>query len=188
MIKIWKFSPKLLWILLCIIVSFSLLWCGSTSTTSNKETAININGFELNYKWNINLKSLPIKTDDYEWIVALYQEEWKNLKFRDSLLIAEKYSKYWANAFVHDNLDIFKNYNLTLSNLKKKQIWFNKDWEKINAVLVEYEITEWLVSEIPALYISQLFIPKDNVITLMSFITENSLSRDYASDMFKNIR
>ena len=121
-------------------------------------------------------------------IIDLYQEVWNDW-YRDSLLIAEKYSYWlWANAFSQDNIDTLKNQWLTLSDIKKTQIWLEKDWKKINAVLVEYKITSWLVEDIPLLYVSQLFIPNNKNMLLMSFITENKSSRSSISDMFKNIK
>ena len=77
---------------------------------------------------------------------------------------------------------------MTLSNINKTQIWFKKAWEDINAVLVEYEITKWLIADIPLLYVSQLFVPKDYDMVLMSYITEDKQSHLNASKMFKNIK
>ena len=101
----------------------------------------------------------------------LYQEVWDNSEYRDSLLIAEKHAQWlWANAFAVDNLDTLENQWLSLSNIKKTQIRLEKYWEEINAVLVEYEITQWLINEIPVLYVSQLFVPNGETMVLMSFI------------------
>ena len=72
--------------------------------------------------------------------------------------------------------------------MKKTQIWLERYGEIINAVLVEYEITEWLINEIPPLYVSQIFIPDENNMVLMSFITEDQSSHLNASTMFKNIK
>ena len=108
--------------------------------------------------------------------------------YRDSLLVAEKYANWvWANVFIKDNLEVLEKQWLYLSDISKKQIWLNKKWENINAVLLEYEITEWLISEIPLLYVSQLFIPDENSMVMLSYITESTSSRSSASNMFKNI-
>ena len=72
--------------------------------------------------------------------------------------------------------------------MKKTQIWLKKRWERINAVLVEYQIKKWLVDDIPLLFVSQLFIPKDKDMILMSYITEDQSSHLNASNMFKNIK
>ena len=186
MIKIWELKLKILWLSLGFLICFSLIGCGKVDTTK-EPIILNVSGFKLSYNWNISFQNLPIKNDDYEWTIALYQEKWNDTKFRDSLLIAEKYSRLGANAFAQENIDVLEDWWIKLSNLKKSQIRFNKKWEDINAVLVEYEITEWFIPEIPILYLSQLFVPNNNTMILMSFITEDFSSRDNVSKMFKNI-
>ena len=149
---------------------------------------VNVGSFELEYAWNVKLSKVPLKTDDLGEIIDLYQEEWDDVWYRDSLLIAQKYSQLGVNAFAQENLDTLEDNNLTLSNINKKQILFEKDWKDVNAVLLEYEITEWFVEEIPKLYISQLFVPEWSMMLLMSFITENQSSRNNMSNVFKQIR
>ena len=94
----------------------------------------------------------------------------------------------WINAFVQDNIDVLDAQWMIISNVTKTQIWFENNWENISAVLVEYKVTEWFIEEIPILYFVQLFIPKWENVILMSFITENQLSANSASNMFKNIK
>ena len=150
---------------------------------------MNIYWFSLEYNKNIDLEKVPLRTSDLDEIIDLYQEVWDSSEYRDSLLIAEKYAQWlWANAFAQDNLDMLEEQWLTLSDIKKTQIALNKYGEKINVVLVEYTITEWLINDLPLLYISQLFIPKDNDMILMSYITENKSSHVSALDMFKKIK
>lgn len=169
-------------------VSFLLSWCWG-SWTWNAYSSVNIYWFNLEYSKNINLEKVPLRTDDLDEIIDLYQEVWDNSEYRDSLLIAEKYAQWlWANAFAQENLDMLEEQWLTLSDIKKTQIALNKYGEKINAVLVEYTITKWLINDLPLLYVSQLFIPKDNDMVLMSFITENKSSHLSALEMFKNIK
>jgi hypothetical protein len=178
---------KRLCLLFSILACFLLVWCGSKWNNKN-EFIVNIWGFELEYAWNVELSKVPLKTDDLGEIVDLYQEVWDNVWYRDSLLIAQKYSQLWVNAFVQENLDTLEDNGLTLSNINKKQILFEKDWKDVNAVLLEYEITEWFVEEIPILYISQLFIPDWGYVWLISFITENQSSRSSVSNAFKQIK
>ena len=156
----------------------------------NNSFSIDIYWFQLKYNGSTKLEWVPLKTDDLDEIIGLYQEVWDNLKFKDSLLIAERYAQWlWANAFAQGNLDTLKEQGLVISNIKKTQIWIEKDWEKVNAVLIEYEITEWLINDIPLLYVCQLFLPKDNNdMILISFITENKSSHLNAVNMFKNIK
>lgn len=163
-------------------------WNSWTWTWSEK-FSVNLYWFDLEYNGNVNLERVQLKADDLNEIVDLYQEVWDDSEYKDSLLVAEKYAQWlWPNAFAQDNLDTLKNQWLTLSNVQKTQIWLERYGEKINAVLVEYEITKWLINEIPLLYISQLFIPDENSMILMSFITENQSSHLSASSMFKNIK
>jgi len=186
MIFWWNSSLKL-WLLLLSVFTCFLVWCGSNSW--KYQSIVNVYDYQLTYNGNIELEDVPVKTDDLEEIIKLYQEVWDNVEYRDSLLVAEKYNKWmWINAFVQDNIDILYTQWLTLSDIKKTQIWFNKNWENRNAVLVEYKITEWFIEEIPILYISQLFIPDANNVILLSFITESSSSATAASNMFKNIK
>lgn len=171
-----------------LIGCFSLVWCWS-SWTWNSDLSINVRGFELKYNGNVNLEKVQLKTDDLGEIIDLYQEVWNDSEYKDSLLIAEKFAQWlWTNAFAQDNLDTLENQWLELSNIKKDQIWFKKNGEKINAVLVEYEITKWLINEIPLLYISQLFVPDGENMILVSFITEDQRSRLSASNMFRDIK
>lgn len=177
---------------MCIVsgffVCFMLAWCWS-SLSWDDSFSLNEYWFHLDYNWSVDLERVLLKTDDLDEIEDLYQEVWDDLEYRDSLLVAEKYSQgFWANVFADDNLETLENKWLTLSNVKKSQIIVNKYWKNIWAVLVEYEITEWLVDNIPLLYVSQLFIPKDNYMILISYITENKSASSSASDMFKNIR
>lgn len=167
---------------------FSLSWCWSSWMWSS-DSSVNVYWFRLEHDKNINLEKVSLRTDDLDEIIDLYQEVWDNSEYRDSLLIAEKFAQWlWANAFAQDNLDMLQEQWLTLSNIQKTQISLNRYGEKLNAVLVEYTITEWLISDLPMLYVSQLFIPKDNDVILMSFITEEKSSHLSALDMFKNIK
>lgn len=188
MINIWKYNLRLLWTIFWLISCFCLTWCWS-SDTWNGNLSLNIHWFDLKYDGKVNLERVQLKTDDLEEIIDLYQEIWNNSEYKDSLLIAEKYAQWlWANAFAQDNLDTLENQWLALSNIKKTQIWLEKYGERINAVLVEYEITEWLIEKIPLLYVSDLFVPNGENMILMSFITEDLSSRSSVSNMFKNIR
>ena len=54
-------------------------------------------------------------------------------------------------------------------------------------MLVEYKIVEWLIPEVPNLYVSELFAPSDSNVILFSFITENQSVHKAAGNMFKNI-
>jgi hypothetical protein len=179
---------KVKWLLiLCILSCFLLVWCGNNWISKN-ELVVNVWEFELRYAWNIKLSKVPLKTDDLSEIVDLYQEVWDNVWYRDSLLIAQKYSGwFWINAFAQDNLNTLEDNGLSLSNINKKQVYIQKEWNEINAVLVDYEIVEWFVEEIPTLYISQLFIPDWSFVWLMSFITENSSSRKNMSNVFSKV-
>lgn len=177
-----------MWIVFWLVCCFSLTWCWD-SWNWNGSLSVNVHGFELKYSGKVNLEKIQLKTDDLGEIIDLYQEVWDNSEYKDSLLIAEKYAQWlWANAFAQDNLDTLENHWLELSNLKKDQIWLKKDGKEINAVLIEYEITEWLINEIPLLYFSQLFVPNDETMILMSFITEDKSSRSNVSNMFRNIK
>ena len=130
-----------------------------------------------------------LKNDDLDEILDLYQEVWDDVWFKDSLLIAEKYAQWlWANAFAQDNIETLQNQWLILSNIQKTQIWLVEGWKRITGVLVEYEITEWLMSDFPLLYVSQLFIPRKDKMIFMSFITEDKTSHLNALNMFKNIK
>jgi len=176
-------------VLICLFANLILSWCwDSPANTDN--VLLEVNWFNLTYNSKkTKLEKVWLKTDDLGEIVDLYQEVWENLEYRDSLLVAEKYAQWlWANAFAQDNLESLQNQWLAISNIKKTQIWFEKKWKKIYAVLIEYEITQWLVDDLPLLYVSQIFVPMDNDMILMSYITENKSSRSNASDMFKNIK
>ena len=174
--------------MLCFSVSFFLAWCWN-SWVWNNNFHINAYWFKLEYSWESELERVNLKTDDLDEIVDLYQEIWDNSEYKDSLLIAEKFAQWlWANAFAQDNLEALEDQWLTLSNIKKTQIWLEKYWKNINAVLVEYEITQWLTNDVPLLYVSQLFVPNNNSIILMSFISESKSSSVSASNMFKNIK
>ena len=173
---------------MCVLCCFLLVWCGNS--WSGKNTLyIDAWGVALDYAWNVKLSKVNLKTDDLDEIIDLYQEVWDDVWYRDSLLIAKKYYQWlWINAYVQENLDVLEDHELVLSNINKKQIALQINWKETNAVLVEYEIVEWFVEEIPRLYISQLFIPDWNMVLLMSFITENSSSRNNMSKAFKQVK
>lgn len=184
--KLWI---KKIWLclLFSLLLCFLLAWCGD-NWNRKSNFSIDVSGFELNYGWNVKLSKVALKTDDLDDIIDLYQEEWDDVWYKDSLLIAQKYSQLGVNAFVQENLDAFEEYDLVLSNINKKQILFEKDWEDVNAVLLEYEIIEWFVEEIPKLYVSQFFIPDWKIIVLMSYITEDPSSRNSMSNAFKMMK
>ena len=182
--KIWI---NRIWLLFWLLICFFLSWCWSS--WSKNELVIDIPWYELNYQWNVMLSKVALKTDDLEEIIDLYQEEWDDIWYRDSLLIAQRYWQWlWINTFVEENLDTLENNNLTISNINKKQLILGNDPEDVNAVLVEYEITEWFIEEVPKLYVSQLFIPDWSMVILMSYITENQSSRSSMSNAFKQIK
>ena len=182
----WKIRKWLL--ILGVLSCFLLVWCGDKWNNKN-ELVIDAWWFILDYAWNVKLSKVNLKTDDLDEIIDLYQEAWDDIWYRDSLLIAKKYYQWlWINAFVQENLDVLEDHELALSNVNKKQLLFQIDWKERNAVLVEYEIVEWFVEEIPMLYVSQLFVPDWNMVVLMSFITENSSSRNNMSKVFKQIK
>lgn len=190
MINNWKYYIRLLWVISCLVISSLLVGCwNSWALMWDSTFSVDAYWFNLEYNGKNNLEKIQLKKDDLDEIVDLYQEIWENLEYRDSLLIAEKYAQWlWANAFAQDNLDTLENQWLVLANTKKTQVWLQRYWEKINAALVEYEITEGLIDDVPLLYVSQLFIPDGENMVLMSFITEDSSSRLSASNMFKNIK
>ena len=170
-----------------ILACFLLVWCGGW--VGKNELVLDIWNFQLKYIWNVKLSRVALKTDDLSDIVDLYQEEWDDIWYRDSLLIARSYSqRLWINAFAQQNLDVLEDQWLALSNVNKEQISIEHEWDKINAVLVEYEIIEWLIPEIPKLYLSQFFIPEWNNILLISFITENLASRNNMSKAFRQMK
>lgn len=186
--RFWKQSLKLLWVTVCILVSCLLAGCWSSWSWDNNLT-LDVYWFELEYNGKVKLENVALKKDDMDEIIDLYQEVWNGSEYKDSLLIAEKYAQgLWANAFSQDNLDTLKNQWLNLADVKKTQIWMELYGEKVNAVLVEYKITEWFIDDIPLLYINQLFIPNEENMILMSFITEDPSSHLSASNMFKNIK
>lgn len=174
-------------LILCCFLSFTLSWCWGTWNGENK-LVIDVSWYTLNYNWNTKLWKVALKTDDLDEIIDLYQELWDNVWYRDSLLIAKRNSKWlWVNAFAQDNLDTIEKMWLTLSDIKKTQIKLKKWSENINALLIEYKITGWLIEEIPLLYMSQLFVPDGYEMKLVSFVSEDSSSNLSAINMFKNI-
>ena len=176
----------ILWVFFCLA---SLYGCWDTKSTKD-QTIINASNYTLTYNWNTKLEKILIQSDDMNEITDLYQESWvKDWDFKDSLLVAKVFAQWrWVNTFAQDNLDTLEIQWLKLDNIQKKQILIKKNGNKINCVLVEYDITEWFVSEVPILYISQLFVPDDGNIILYSFITENKKSRTNASNMLINIK
>lgn len=165
---------------LCII----LVWCWDNSSWKN-QSLIEFSWYNLTYNWNIKLEKANIKSDDPSEILDLYKEVW-DAEYIDSLLIAEKYSRWmWVLAFSQDNLDTIENQWITIKNIKKIAVSTEKNKEMI---IVEYEITEWFIPEVPVLYVSQFFIPENENIILMSFISDNINSRNSATSMFKNIK
>lgn len=173
---------------ICILSCFFLTWCW-WGLSGKYNYSLSFYWFILNYSWDIDIEWVPLKNDDLYVISDLYQEVWDDVDYKDSLLIAKSNSNWLgANAFSRENLDSLESQWLTVENINRTQITIKKSWDMYNAVLVEYEITEWLITEIPRLYVSQLFIPKNNDIILMSYITEDLSSRTSASNMFKNIK
>ena len=169
------------------ILCLALIWCGSSWSNWSK-FIINVAWYSLVYNWNVKLWKVALKTDDLDEIIDLYQEIWDNIWYRDSLLIAEKYDQWlWINAFAQSNLDMLEEQWLVLSDIKKTQVKLETESGIMNAVLVEYKITEWFIEKVPVLYLSQLFIPDGHSVKLVSFVTENSSSHSSAVNMLKNI-
>lgn len=182
-----KSNIKKIWFLFCVWVCLIIAWCDAS--LNNNSFSFHVSDFLLTYNGNVKLEELGLKADDNDDIIALYQEAWDNIGYKDSLLIAEKYSQWlWVNAFAQSNIDTLYDYNLSIENITKTQLNIEDKKGKRNAVLVEYDITSWFVESIPALYMSQLFIENDTNIILMSYSTESTQSREYASNMFKNIK
>ena len=177
-----------LWIFILWVLCFLLVWCGKTSSVSN-QIDLSVSNFSVKYDGKVKLEKVYLKDTDLSEILQLYQETWNNVGYKDSLLVAEKYDQWlWVNAFVQQNLDTLEVQWLSIDNVKKNQIWINKNWKTINGVLVEYEITKWFISTVPVLYMSQLFIPENNGMIMFSYMTENSSARSYASNMLKNVK
>ena len=163
-------------------------WCWKSLVSENNLT-ISTCWSELNYNGDVKLEKVYLKNDDLKEIVDLYQEIWDNSAYKDSLLIAENFAQWlWANAFAQNNINTLKNNWLTLSDIERTQIKLAKNWKIIYSVMMEYEITEWLITGVPLLYVSQLFIPCEKNIVLLSFITEDLTSHLQASKMLKSIK
>ena len=166
-----------------------LAWCGDKGLSSSGKIDLLVSDFFLSYNGNVDLQKVYLNEGDSPEILDLYEETWNNIIYKDSLLIAKKFDQWlWVNSFVQQNLDSMEDLWLSLDNVNKKQIVLNKDWKNVNGVLVEYDVSEWFVSDVPLLYMSQLFIPIDNSIILFSYMTENSKARWSASKMFKNVK
>ena len=172
-----------------MIFSFVLLilsWCWSS--LDSEWLAIDISGFNLQYNWSVKLKKVYLKNDDLDEITDLYEEVWDNLEYRDSLLVAERYWQWlWINGFAQDNLDTLEDHWLVLWEIKKTQIKIKKDNKKFDSVLVDYKISEWLIEDIPVIYVSQLFVPQWTTVLLISYISEDMSARDNMSKAFKNL-
>ena len=189
MISFLRKNLKLSYLVFIILPCFFVLLAWCWSSWSDEKSKLNISDFVLECEWNVELEKVPLNNDDLDEIIDLYEEVWDNLKYRDSLLVAQKFSKWlWINAFVQENLDVLEDYDLTVSNIHKTQIQIKKDDKKLNSVLVDYEISEWFIPDIPLLYISQLFILSWDNVLLFSFTTEDSWSRNNMSNSFKNIK
>jgi len=172
--------------MISLIVCFFLAGCGDSASTNN---IIEAWWYSLEYGNKIKLEKISLSSDDMEEITQLYQEVWEATSYKDSLLIAEKYARWlWMNAFAQENLDTLETQWLKLDNIKKTQISLIKNRNKLNAVLVEYEIIEWLVPEVPVLYVSELFVPSNANVLFFSFITESQSVHKAASNMFKSIK
>lgn len=183
---IWK-KLKLSITLFISFVCLALIWCGSGENYENQFT-VNVAWYDLVYNWNVELWKVALMADDSNEIVDLYQEVWDDVWYRDSLLIAWKSAQWlWVNAFAQDNLDTLESQWLTISDIKKTQIKLENNSENIDAVLVDYKVTEWLAEEIPLLYVSQLFVQDGYNIKLISFVTEDTSSHSSAVRMLKNI-
>lgn len=168
-------------------ICFVLVWCGSNWDGESKYIT-NVAWYSLMYNWDVDLWKVALKNDDLNEIIDLYQELWDDVQYRDSLLIAEKFNQWlWINAFAQDNLDTLKKQWLALSDIRKIQITLKKKSENINAVLVNYKITEWFIDEVPLVYVSQLFIPNGYNVELISYITEDPSSHTSAVNMLKNV-
>lgn len=164
-----------------------IAWCDTPE--NNNSLLINVSNLMLRYNGNVKLEQLSLKADDKEEIIALYQEIGDNTKYKDSLLIAERYTQWlWINAFAQSNLDTLYDYNLTIENLQKTQIIINDKSQSRKAVLVEYDITSWFIKSIPVLYMSQLFIENGPSVILISYTSEDSQARAYMSNVLKNIK
>ncbi len=186
MCNVWR-CLKLLFLWFISLLSLSLVWCGDGWNNWNK-FVLSVAWYSLVYNWNVKLWKVALKTDDLNEIIDLYQEIWDNIWFRDSLLVAEKYDQWlWINAFVQSNLDVLEEQWLLLSDVKKTQVKLETKSGVMNAVLVEYKITEWFIDKVPLLYFAQLFIPDGHSVKLVSFITESSTSHSSALSMLKNI-
>ena len=182
----WSKNLRQLGIMISLIVCFFLAGCGDSASTNN---IIEAWWYYLEYGNKIKLEKISLSSDDMEEITQLYQEVWEVTSYKDSLLIAEKYARWlWMNAFAQENLDTLETQWLKLDNIKKTQISLIKNRNKLNAVLVEYEIIEWLVPEVPVLYVSELFVPSDTNVLFFSFITESQSVHKAASNMFKSIK
>lgn len=179
---------KIVWFLSVCFMSFLLAWCGK-SIGGSGEIALSVSDFSIEYDSKIKLEKVYLNESDTVEVSELYQETWSNVWYKDSLLIAEKYDLWlWVNTFVQQNLDTLEAQWLTLENINKKQLLVNKKWNDIICVLVEYEITKWFISDVPVLYMSQLFVPWNDSIIMFSYMTESSSARWYASSMFKNVK
>lgn len=165
--------------------------CGCWSS-EKEQTIITSLNYTLTYNGDIRLERVLIQPDDMQEIIGLYQEaenKDNTTDFKDSLLIAKVFAQWrWVNTFAQDNLDTLTLQWLTLENIEKKQIWIKKNWQPINCVIIEYDITQWFIDDVPILYVSQLFIPDNWNIILYSFTTEDETSRKNASNMFKVIK
>lgn len=179
---------KKYWIFTLLLLCFFIIWCGNSENLSD-EIELSIAGFSIDYKWKVSLEKVYLNNSDSDEILELYHETWSDIGYIDSLLIAEKYDQWlWINAFVQQNLDTLEAQWLSIDNVKKTQVWINKKWKNVNCVLVEYEINKWFISSVPVLYMSQLFIPNNDSVTLLSYMTENSSARNHVTNSFKNVK
>ena len=166
-------------------ISVMQSWCGSDFNNKN-QLNIDVWNFVLSYGWNVELTKVYLKNDDLSEIIDLYQEDWDNVWYRDSLLIAERYFKWsWIDEFAVDNLTLLTNNWLTLNNIKKTNILTNNS--DTDAILMEYQIVWGLVPDLPLLYVAQLFVPDNHTIRLVSYITEDSSMHKNIINIFKNI-
>ena len=77
--------------LVCLCACIITAWC-ENSINSNS-LSISVSDYIFEYNGNTKLEQISLKSDEDKEIIALYQEAWENVWYRDSLLIAEKYAQ-----------------------------------------------------------------------------------------------
>ena len=168
-----------------LLMLLLLAGCGTSSTTS----VLSLGGYSFQYPGSVQLQESSFSAQDVEDVIAIYEESWDTTTYKDSLIVTEKYNQgKGVIVFSKEAIDTLEVQGLTLEDKREERFVMNCKGEQKSVSLISYCISAGFVSQVPRLYMTQMFVESwEHTLVIFSHSTESKTEQQQIRQTFKTL-